>query len=151
MTRRIAREVLEGGPVTQHFERGSLHDRIGQAMSFAMRDIDSGVADVLPTVWLVARADGRIIGDMGTHGPPDADGCIEIGYSLAPAARGKGVGTAAVGALVGRLASVPGVRVVTAITGTGNVASRRLLERQGFRCTGPLPDRDEVRYALEVR
>jgi RimJ/RimL family protein N-acetyltransferase len=150
VTRRLAQEVLEGGPVTRQFEEGSLHDRIGYAMGAAIRDIDSGAAADLPTVWLVARADGRFIGDMGTHGPPDNDGCIEIGYSLAPGARGQGIGSATVGALVRRLASVPGIRVITAITGVQNTASRRLLEGLRFLCTGSLPDSDEVRYELGV-
>ena len=151
VTRRIARAVLDGGPITRQFEEGSLHDRIPQAMGFALRDIDSGAAAVLPTVWLVVRrADGRIIGDLGTHGPPDSAGCVEIGYSLAPSARGQGVGTAVVAALVKRLAAVPGIRRLTAVTDAQNTASRRLLERQGFRLTGPVPGTDEVRYTLSL-
>jgi GNAT superfamily N-acetyltransferase len=149
VTRRIAEGVLGGGPVTRDFEEGALHDRIPQAMGFALRDIDSGAAAVLPTVWLIVRrADGRILGDLGTHGAPDSDGCVEIGYSLAPSARGQGIGTAAVAALVRRLTAVPGIRRITAVTGAQNTASRRLLERQGFRLTGPIPGTDQVRYTL---
>lgn len=152
VTRRIAQAVLSGGPITRNFEEGALHDRIPQAMGFAIRDIDSGAAAVLPTVWLVVRrADGRIIGDLGTHGPPDGEGYVEIGYSLGPSARGKGIGTAAVAALVRRLAAVPGIRQLTAVTSTDNTASRRLLERQGFQLTRPLPDTDEVCYTLSFR
>ena len=89
VTRRMAREVLAGGRITDKFEPGSLHDRIPQAMGIAIRDIDSGAAALVPTVWLVVRrADGQILGDLGTHGPPDSEGCVEIGYSLAPSARG---------------------------------------------------------------
>jgi len=151
VTRRIAQAVLDGGPVISDFDEGALHDRLPQAMSFAIRDIDSGAAAVVPTVWLIVRrADGRILGDMGTHGPPDPAGCVEIGYTLAPSARGQGIGTAAVAALVGRLAEVPGVRRITAVTGAQNEASRRLLERQGFRITGLLADTDEVHYTLSL-
>jgi GNAT superfamily N-acetyltransferase len=151
VTRHIAQAVLDAGPITRRFEEGALHDRIPQAMGVAIRSIDSGAAAVLPTVWLIVRrADGRILGDLGTHGPPDTEGSVEIGYSLAPSARGKGIGTAAVAALVGRLASVPGIRRLTAVTGAQNTASRRLLERQGFRITDPLPGTDEVRYTLSV-
>ena len=149
VTRRVAQDVLDGGPITRRFAEGALHGRIPQAMGIAIRDIDSGAAAALPTVWLVVRrADGQIVGDLGTHGPPDATGCVEIGYSLAPSARGKGIGTAAVGALVERLAAVPGIHRITAVTGAENAASRRLLERQGFRLTGTLPGSDEVRYTL---
>ena len=152
VTRRMAREVLAGGRITDKFEPGSLHDRIPQAMGIAIRDIDSGAAALVPTVWLVVRrADGQILGDLGTHGPPDGEGCVEIGYSLAPSARGQGIGTAAVGALVSRLTAVPGIRRITAVTGAQNIASRRLLERQGFRITGPPPGTGEVRYTLSLR
>jgi GNAT superfamily N-acetyltransferase len=152
VTRRMAQDVLDGGPVTNRFAEGALHDRIPQAMGVAIRDIDSGAAAVLPTVWLVVRrADGRIVGDLGTHGPPDREGCVEIGYALAPSARGRGIGTAAVAALVGRLAAVPGIGRLTAVTGAQNTASRRLLERQGFRVTGLLAGTDEVHYTLSLR
>ena len=118
VTRRIAEDVLEGGPITRTFESGALHDRIPQAMGIAIRDIDSGAAAVLPTVWLIIRrADGQILGDLGTHGPPDSEGCVEIGYSLAPSARGKGIGTAAVAALVSAWRRCRGIRRLTAVTG----------------------------------
>jgi GNAT superfamily N-acetyltransferase len=149
VTRRIAQAVLDGGSIMRRFESGSLHDRIPQAMGVAIRDIDSGAAAVLPTVWLVVRrADGRIIGDIGTHGPPDSAGCVEIGYAVAPSAQGRGIGGAAVAALVSRLAATPGIRRLTAVTGAQNTASRRLLERQGFRVTDQLPDTGDVRYTL---
>ena len=151
VTRRIAQAVLDGGPITATFEEGARHDRIPGAMDAAIRDIDSGAAAVLPTVWLVVRrADGRIIGDIGTHGPPDREGCVEIGYALAPSAQGQGIGTAALAALVSRLAAMPGIRRLTAVTSAQNTASRRLLERQGFRLTGPLPGTDDVRYTLNL-
>lgn len=150
VTRRMAQEVLDGGPITSTFEEGARHGRIPGAMGAAIHDIDSGAAAVLPTVWLVIRrADGLIVGDMGTHGPPDSDGSVEIGYSLAPSTRGQGIGTAAVAALVSRLTSVPEIRQLTAITGSQNTASRRLLERQRFHLTGPLPGTDEVLYTLK--
>jgi len=151
VTRRIAHGVLDRGPITARFDDGALHDRIPQAMGIAIRDIDSGAAAALPTVWLIIRrADARILGDIGLHGPPDNQGCVEIGYSLAPSTRGKGIGTAVVSALVKRLAAIPQIRQVTAVTGTSNTASRRLLERQGFHLAGQLPATDEVRYTLNL-
>jgi RimJ/RimL family protein N-acetyltransferase len=87
--------------------------------------------------WFVTLAeDGRVIGDCGTHGPPDDEGRLEIGYGLAAPSRGHGLGTEAVRAMADWLATQPGVRVITAGVEVGNEASRRLLERLGFTLTG---------------
>jgi len=87
--------------------------------------------------WFVTLAeDGRVIGDCGTLGWVDDTGCVEIGYGLAPAFRGRGLGTEAVRALADWVVGQPGVRLVTASVEVGNVASRRLLERLGFRRSG---------------
>ena len=87
--------------------------------------------------WFVTlAADGRVVGDCGTHGPADDEGRLEIGYGLAAPSRGRGLGTEAVRAMAGWLAGQPGVRVLTADVEVGNEASRRLLERLGFTLTG---------------
>ncbi len=80
--------------------------------------------------------DGRVVGDLGTVGPPDDEGVVEIGYGLAAPYRGRGIGTEAVGTFVDWLVTVPGVRRVVARVEVGNEASRRLLARIGFGLTG---------------
>jgi RimJ/RimL family protein N-acetyltransferase len=60
------------------------------------------------------------------------DGGVEIGYGLAPSARGRGLGTEAVGVLVAWAEQQPGVRRVAARVQVGNEPSRRLLRRLGF-------------------
>jgi RimJ/RimL family protein N-acetyltransferase len=107
--------------------------------------IDAGSVSLQPVTRRIAQAvlDGGPI-------TRKFEGCVEIGYSLAPSARGKGIGTTAVAVLVGRLAAVPRIRRLTAVTSAQNAASRRLLERQGFRITGPLPATDLVRYTLTL-
>ena len=92
-----------------------------------------------PPGWLILlrgaaeHADDIVIGDCGTHGPADADGTIEIGYGLAPRYRGRGFGTEVVTALTRWLLAQPGIRRVRARTHVGNVPSRRILEKAGFR------------------
>lgn len=81
--------------------------------------------------WLVLL-DGRVIGDCGTFGPPDEQGAVEIGYGLAEPFRGRGLGTQVVGELLRTLLARPAVRRVTAKVETANVASRRVLEKNGF-------------------
>ena len=80
--------------------------------------------------------DGVIVGDCGWFGPPDEDGEVEIGYGLAPSARGRGLGTEAVRLLVDWVRSEGGARSVRAEVLPGNEPSLRLLARLGFEDIG---------------
>ena len=96
---------------------------------------------------VVRRADGLAIGDAGFHGPPDADGEVEIGYALVPAARGAGYAREAVALLIAWAWRQPGVGLIAARVEPGNAASARVLQRLGFQFDG---DRDGMdRYVLE--
>jgi RimJ/RimL family protein N-acetyltransferase len=79
-------------------------------------------------------ADGRAVGGIGFKGQPD-EGCIEIGYGLAPSARGQGYAAEAVAALLA-MAADHGVSTVIADTTLDNIASQRTLIRAGFRLVG---------------
>ncbi len=85
---------------------------------------------------IVRVSDGTAVGDAGFHGPPDADGDVQVGYALVPAARGAGLATEAVGLLTAWALARPDVRSVSALVDPANLASRRLLERLGFRRAG---------------
>jgi RimJ/RimL family protein N-acetyltransferase len=89
--------------------------------------------------WLVA-AGGAVIGDCGLHAGPDGPvggaGRVEIGYGLAAPSRGQGYGSEVVAAITEWLLAQPEVRQVRACTLTGNVPSRRVLEKAGFAYTG---------------
>ncbi len=76
-------------------------------------------------------ADGRAIGGLGFKGRPD-DGCVEIGYGLAPSARGHGYAAEAVIALLTVAADHKLSRAI-ADTTPDNIASQRTLTRAGFR------------------
>ena len=76
-------------------------------------------------------ADGRAIGGIGFKGQP-VDGCVEIGYGLAPSARGDGYAAEAVVAVLS-LAAEHGLSRVIADTTLDNIASQRTLSRAGFR------------------
>ena len=85
-----------------------------------------------------------VIGDCGTHGPPDSSGRVEIGYGLAAPYRGQGFGSEAVAAITTWLLGQPDVRQIRACTPAGNMASRRVLEKSGYRLTAQ--ENDEVTY-----
>ncbi|MEW1952349.1 GNAT family N-acetyltransferase [Terrabacter sp. NPDC080008] len=97
--------------------------------------------------YLVVRSsDGLAVGGIGFKGRP-SDGTAEIGYGLAPSARGHGYAAEAVSALVG-LARAHGCSRVIADTARANVASQRTLEHAGFTRTGV--EGDLHLYALEL-
>jgi len=79
-------------------------------------------------------ADGRAVGGVGFKGQPDG-GCVEIGYGLAPSARGHGYAAEAVVALLATVAD-HGLSRVIADTTLDNIASQRTLIRAGFRLVG---------------
>jgi RimJ/RimL family protein N-acetyltransferase len=76
------------------------------------------------------QSDGLAIGGVGFKGPP-VGGVVEIGYGLAPSARGHGYAAEALQALV-EIALSLGVTTIRADTELDNLASRRTLERVGF-------------------
>ena len=78
--------------------------------------------------------DGRAVGGIGFKGQPEA-GSVEIGYGLAPSARGHGFAAEAVAALLA-VAADHGVSRVIAETAPDNIASQRTLLRSGFRLVG---------------
>jgi RimJ/RimL family protein N-acetyltransferase len=88
--------------------------------------------------WLVV-VDDEVVGDCGWFGPPDDAGVVEVGYGLAPAARGQGLGTEAVAVLTAWAEQQPGVLLVTAEVLPGNEPSLRLLSRLGFAEHGSHP------------
>lgn len=64
--------------------------------------------------------------------------CAEVGFLFAPAAQGKGYGFESLQALCQFAFTQGGIRRLTATVTAGNIASRRLLEKAGFRLEGEL-------------
>ncbi|GAA2478235.1 GNAT family N-acetyltransferase [Terrabacter carboxydivorans] len=98
-------------------------------------DLDAvGMMTSGPDAWsprhVVRRSDGLAVGSIGCFGPPE-DGVVEVGYGLVPDARGGGLMTDVLSAMV-RSLEAAGLRVV-AHTEAGNRASQRVLARLGFR------------------
>jgi RimJ/RimL family protein N-acetyltransferase len=74
---------------------------------------------------------GLLIGDIGVYLSEDGT-CSEVGFTLAPAAQGRGIATVAVRETVQLLFAATGVSRVLGITDQRNLPSIRLLERVGF-------------------
>ncbi len=93
-------------------------------------------------------ADGRAVGGIGFKGQPDG-GCVEIGYGLAPSARGHGYAAEAVVALLA-VAADHGLSRVIADTTLDNIASQRTLIRAGFRLVGTDGEHHQYEALLDI-
>ena len=98
---------------------------------------------------ITRAADGQAIGGIGFKGQPD-DGCVGVGYGLAPSARGNGYAAEALTALL-TVAAEHGLTRVIADTTSDNIASQRTLEHAGFRHTGTDGDLYLYERLLDVR
>lgn len=87
--------------------------------------------------------EGLVCGIGGFKGPPDENGSVEIGYSIAPGLRGQGLASAAAHELVRTALADSRVRVVVAHTLAEPNASTRVLEKNGFRKIAELIDPKE--------
>ncbi|MEA2608134.1 MAG: [ribosomal protein S5]-alanine N-acetyltransferase [Chloroflexota bacterium] len=117
-----------------------LPDELDHFLQFRIVDLETD-PDAQP--WLgraivQVGADGtwRFVGTAGFHTPPDADGRVEVGYRVEPQYRRQGVATEVVRALFDWAAREHGVDRFRAAVSPGNVASRAIISRLGFRQAG---------------
>ena len=81
-------------------------------------------------------ADRALIGDMGFHGPPDGQGTVEVGYSIAPAYRRQGYASEGARGLVAWAFAQLQVRRMIARCAPDNAGSIRVLEGARLRRVG---------------
>jgi RimJ/RimL family protein N-acetyltransferase len=93
------------------------------------------------TFLIVDQEDSRIIGGCGFKNAPVA-GRVEVGYGVAPAARGRGAATEALVLLV-RRAFDAGATEVVAEVAPANAASTRVVQKAGFVQVGARLDSDQ--------
>lgn len=97
------------------------------------RDLAGDVA-----VWVIEQKQKlRPSGVIGIHSISEGDGVADIGYWLAPWARGHGAMSEALKILKIELMTWPSVRVIKATIAEENFPSRRTVEKAGFSLSGP--------------
>jgi ribosomal-protein-alanine N-acetyltransferase len=141
-------------PFTADMARMTQHDRHDLSMSLGANIPDAWPApdftDALPifaarlttssdwsnwTRLIVLEAERTVIGDMGLHNWPDANGDVELGYSILPAYWNHGYATEAARALCAWVLAQPTVKRITAQCYVDNIGSRRVLEKIGMQPT----------------
>ena len=104
----------------------------GLTWLFAAWQEMGGLDETSPWWTYQLMVDGQAVGDIGFHGPPDDHQQVTIGYQVVPSAQRQGLATAACAMLI-QLAWSAGARRLLANTDADNVASHRVLRRNGFR------------------
>jgi len=113
-------------------------------------------ADPSELPWLyraaVLRETGQVVARAGFHAPPDADGAVEIGYSVQPAWQGRGLATEMATGLLD-WARRSGAARCLGSTAPDNAASQAVLAKLGFVRTGEQMDEIdglELVFTLEL-
>ncbi len=96
-------------------------------------------ASLAPRFAVERKPEGDLVGVVGHYRPHPVLEYVEVWYLIGlPAARGRGIGSEAVGLLVDELFRTESVERVGANCDVENVASVRLLEKIGMRREGTL-------------
>ena len=96
-----------------------------------------------------AAAPHALVGVAGYAGRPTPGGMVEIGYSVLPAFRRRGLASEAVGALVARAFLEPVVTTVRAETLPGLDGSMGVLRRNGFTLVRGVRRGGTLRYEVQ--
>ena len=126
-----------------------------EAMAFFRARLEAGGEDTAGWYgwYAICEGDGEsartLVGAGGYMGPPDAEGTVEIGYSVLPEFRGRGYASQMVAALVARAFGDGRVRRVVAHTTEANTASVAVLVRCGFERSGAGREAGTVRFVRD--
>jgi predicted acetyltransferase len=102
------------------------------------KNILPGVADtsknyLFYTLWtIISKKENKLVGDICFYGEPDTNGEVEIGYGTYNNFQGKGYMTEAVKGIISWVRMQPGIIKIRASTDKDNIASWRVLEKNGF-------------------
>lgn len=108
----------------------------------AQLEVDPSIREWLGRAMLLddERGQRRVVGTIGFHGPPDAQGRAEIGYSVDPVYRRQGLAREAIRALFDWAGKEHGTHRFIASISPTNEPSLRLAAGFGFRQVGTQVD-----------
>jgi RimJ/RimL family protein N-acetyltransferase len=92
-----------------------------------------------PAAWLIVER-GEVVGLCSLMNVPTADGVVQIGYGIAASRRNQGAAQRAIAEILCWARSEPRIKAVEAETSVHNIASQRVLERNGFVPVGKRTD-----------
>lgn len=145
--------ILLGAAMPAHWPPGEYDE---DAMRYFLDQLTAGGRDAAGWYgWYAILKAGAetpvntLVATGGFHGPPDANGSAEIGFSVADDWRGRGIGRELAAGLVAHAAQTGMVRRLTARTTADNVASQRILTHNGFTLK-PNPDLLHMEFERDI-
>jgi RimJ/RimL family protein N-acetyltransferase len=123
------------------------------AMEWMLSAISSGKASGGWGMWYFVLEPPHVpkrtlIGNGGFKGPPDENGCVEIGYSVVPEHRRFGLATEACRALMSWSLCDPRVQIIAAETYPHLAPSLGVMRKLGMRHIGAGSEPGVVRYGV---
>ena len=104
-----------------------------ESVSYSLKMIDD---DPRALIWgmhlIVHKNDNKLIGCGGYKGPPDSEGMVEFGYSVAPSYENQGLATEAAKELINKAFADHDVKIVDAHTLAEWNASTKVLRKCGL-------------------
>lgn len=102
-------------------------------------------------VIVMRDASSRVVGHIGFHGPPNESGAVEIGYTVFPEHRRRGIAIEAVRAMFDWALEERGDLRFVASVSPSNAPSLALVRKLGFVVVGrQWDDRDGEELVLEI-
>jgi len=147
----IAAASRELGADVPMWMADELQDFLNYRLGQVRREPD--VRQWLGRVMVLTEADGsrHAVGSIGFHGAPDAEGRLEVGYSVDPPYRRRGYARESVKALFDWAHATHGTTRFVASVGPWNDASLGLIAQYGFHKIGEqMDDIDGLEYVFET-
>lgn len=119
-----------GARVTGNRLEKEMHKNVARSMDYMRQEPNDAIWN---TFWAaILEEDSTFIGGIGFKGPANAAGEVELGYGFDAPYRNRGLATEAVQAMTQWAFEEPAVTSVTAETNYTNIASARVLQKNGF-------------------
>jgi RimJ/RimL family protein N-acetyltransferase len=140
--------------VSEHWPSGE-YDR--DAMAFFLSCFETGGDAAQGWYgWYAVNIDAAqgaraLVGAGGYFGPPNADGIVEIGYSVLPEWQRRGYATEMVNMLVAHASSFDNISKIIAHTSAENIASVNVLTSCGFKTVGAFEAKSEDKSEGNLR
>lgn len=119
-----------GARVTGNRLDGEMRTIVARSMDYMRQEAEDAIWN---TDWAaILEEEATFVGGIGFKGPANAEGEVELGYGFDAPYQNRGLATEAVKAMTKWAFAQPGVATVTAETNYTNIASARVLQKNGF-------------------